>query len=281
LATQLTSGEYAVTQSWSQETEFERPYYVRVPTNAKREKLPVFIFLHGNGGNAKGSMNQSMKRYPTISSRYVMVFAQGYKKSWNIVSERSKADDLGFIETIIRHLATYDNVQPDSFSIMGVSNGSALVNQLAIECKLPNIRNYVSSVSPLNLFQHDGENFRAKGDDNNYQTPVIPATGKRLMNISGTEDRLIPYQGGPSERIPAKDGKLGFVGAEKSIYLWAKQMGEKGPKLKTPSRIEGNLELFSYLTGAVIHYKVVDQGHGATRAITEKILLSFLEATNQ
>jgi poly(3-hydroxybutyrate) depolymerase len=117
---------------------------------------------------------------------------------------------------IIRPLATYDNVQPDSFSIMGVSNGAALVNQLAIECNSPNIRNYVSSVSPLNLFQHDGKNFRAKGENNNYGTTVIPAAGKRLMNISGTEDRLLPYGGVPSDRIPAKDGKLGFVDAEES-----------------------------------------------------------------
>ena len=279
-ATDLTSGEYSVVQSWSQETEFERPYYVRVPMGDDQGKWPVFVFLHGNGGNAKGSMNQSMKRYPTISSRYVMVFAEGYQKSWNIVSERSKADDLGFVEAIIQHLASYDNVQPNSFSIMGVSNGAALVNQLAIESQSPNIQNYVSSVSPLNLYQHDGKFFRAKGEDNNYETPVIPETGKRLMNISGTEDRLVPYEGGPSNRIPAKDGKLAFVGAEESIYLWAKQMGYKGPKLKTPSRIKDNIEVFSYLNGDVIHYKVLNEGHGATRAISEETLLSFLEGTD-
>ena len=31
--------------------------------------------------------------------------------------------------------------------------------------------------------------------------------------------------GVPSEHIPAKDGKLAFVDAEESIFLWAKQMG--------------------------------------------------------
>ena len=56
-----------------------------------------------------------------------MVFAQGYRESWNIVSERSKADDRGFIEAIVLKLATFKNVDSNDFTIMGVSNGAALV----------------------------------------------------------------------------------------------------------------------------------------------------------
>lgn len=275
--TRLSSGEYFVTQSWSQEKNYQRPYYVRVPDRAD-QKLPVFIFLHGNGGSAKGAMNGFMRTHTTMSARYVMVFAEGYQKSWNIVSERSKADDLGFIEEIVKKLATYENVQPNSFSIMGNSNGAALVNQLAIESRLPNIRNYVSAVSPLNVYQHDGKNFRAKGADNNYQDVAEPAVGRRLMNISGTKDELVPYHGGLSKRIPAKGGKLGFVDAEESIYLWARQMGTGGGKLDEPRR-EDNLAIFSYLDGDVVHYKVMGAGHNAGRAISEKRLLDFLEGS--
>ena len=77
-------------------------------------------------------------------------------------------------------------------------------------------------------------------------------TGKRLMNISGTEDKLIPYRGGPSKVIPAKDGKLAFVDAEESIFLWARQMGYEGEKLTEPTEVDGKLEIFSYLGGDVI-----------------------------
>ena len=276
-AEQLKSGAYYITQSWSQETAFKRLYYVSVPERPNQQKFPVFIFLHGHGGNAKKAMDEFMRRHTTMASRYVMVFANGYKTGWNIMSEHSKADDLGFIEAIVKKLSTYDNIQKDNFSVMGNSNGAALVNQLAIESKLPNLRNYVSAVSPLNVYQHDGKNFKAKGADNNYQAIAIPMTGKRLMNISGTTDDLVPYHGGPSKYIPAKDGKLGFVDAEESIFLWARQMGYDGEKLSRPSRIDGNLEIFSYLNGDVIHYKVVDAGHGASEVISEKILLEFLE----
>ena len=276
-AKQLKSGAYYITQSWSQETAFKRLYYVSVPERPNQQKFPVFIFLHGHGGNAKKAMDEFMRRHTTMASRYVMVFANGYKTGWNIMSEHSKADDLGFIEAIVKKLSTYDNIQKDNFSVMGNSNGAALVNQLAIESKLPNLRNYVSAVSPLNVYQHDGKNFKAKGADNNYQAIATPMTGKRLMNISGATDDLVPYRGGLSKYIPAKDGKLGFVDAEESIFLWARQMGYDGEKLSRPSRIDGKLEIFSYLNGDIIHYKVVDAGHGASEVISEKILREFLE----
>ena len=274
---ELTSGEYFVTQSWSQEKDFQRPYYVNVPPRVGKQRLPVLIFLHGNGGNGKGAMNGFLRRHRTLANRYITVFPDGYLKSWNIVSERSKADDRGFIEAVIQDMLAFDNVRADNFSIMGSSNGSALVNQLLIESQLPNVRNYVAVVSPLNVFQHDGQNFRTKGENNQYEKPATPRIGKRIMSVSGTEDRLVPYRGGPSRVIPAKGGKLGFVEAEESIFLWAKAMGYRGGKLARPSRTSGKLEVYSYLNGDVIHYKVVGEGHGAGRAIDEKTLLRFLE----
>lgn len=276
---QLQSGEYFITQTWSQEQNFRRPYFVNVPesTAIRSQKLPVFIFLHGNGGNAKNAMRGWLRSRPGIASRYIMVFAQGYRESWNIVSERSKADDRAFIESIVKNLAEYRNVSSSDFTIMGNSNGAALVNQLAIESRLPNIRSYISGVSPLNEWQYDGENFKVKGDDNNYRKATTPMTGKRLLNISGTDDRLVPYTGGSSSVIPAKDGKLAFLHAEDSTFLWAKAMGYRGKRLSRPSRVDGNLSVFSYLDGDVIHYRVSGEGHGATGAIDEATLLQFLE----
>lgn len=273
---QLKSGEYFVTQSWSQEENFRRPYFVNIPRQPANKKLPVLIFLHGNGGNAERAMQGFMRGRKKIASQFILVFAQGYRESWNIVSERSKADDLGFIEAIVSKLASFENVDSNNFTIMGSSNGAALVNQIAIESKLPNIRNYISGVSQLNVWQHDGNNFKAKGADNNYRKSATPATGKRLLNISGAKDNLVPYQGGTSRGIPAKNGKLGFVAAEKSTYLWARQMGYSGEQLTKPSDIFENVEVFRYLDGDVIHCKVTNEGHGATHGIGEELLLNFL-----
>lgn len=274
----LKSGSYFIRQSWSQATDYPRPYFVNVPNGPTGQTYPVLIFLHGNGGNAREVMQVFLRNRRQLASKYIMVFAQGYQESWNIVSERSKADDKAFIESIVLTLASFQNVQKDSFSIMGASNGAALVNQLLIESRLSNIRNYISGVSPLNVWQYDGKQFKYKGADNNYREPASPMKGKRLLNISGTNDELVPYEGGLSKHIPAKGGKLGFLPAEESTYLWAKEMGETGEKLSSPSRREGKVEVFSYLEGDVVHYKFIGVGHGATHEISDQSLLNFLES---
>ena len=159
-------GENAIKQSWSQEKNYARPYWVNIPKLDDGEALPVIIFLHGNGGNARGLQRMILNRYPKVASQSITVFPEGYRESWNIVSERSKADDREFVEAIIRELAERDDVKENDFTIMGISNGAALVNQIAIETKLPNIKNYISAVSPLNGFQYDGKNFKSRGGDN-------------------------------------------------------------------------------------------------------------------
>ncbi len=65
---------------------------------------------------------------------------------------------------------------PNNLSVMGNANAAALVNQLAIECQLPNIRNDITSVSPLIVFQHDGKSFTAKGANNKYSTIAKPVS---------------------------------------------------------------------------------------------------------
>ena len=126
-------GENAIKQSWSQEKNYARPYWVNIPELDDGEALPVIIFLHGNGGNARGLQRMVLNRYPKVASQAITVFPEGYRESWNIVSERSKADDRAFVEAIIRELAERDDVKKNDFTIMGISNGAALVNQIAIE----------------------------------------------------------------------------------------------------------------------------------------------------
>ena len=277
-ADELKSGEFTVTQTWSQETDYKRIYYVNVPESKK--PLPFLIFLHGNGGNAEGAKRHFLRRHPKVSAQYITVFPQGYKASWNIVSERSSAPDLEFIETIATQLSKHSNVKKTGAAIVGSSNGAALVNQIAIETRLENFSHYVTMVSPLNGYQHDGKGFKAKGADNNYTKTITPLKGKHLMNISGTDDRLIPYAGGMSAGIRAKNSKLTFLAAEQSTYLWAKQYGYQGKPLSQATKSDAKFDTFSYLNGAVIHYKVKNEAHGAGRVLTDTMLLEFLNNTN-
>ena len=274
-ALELESGSYTINQDWSQEQDYQRSYFVHVPDS--EEPLPLFIFLHGNGGNAERSMRGFIKRHKKLSKRYNMVFAQGYLKSWNIVSERSQAPDREFIEAIVEDLKEYSNVKDSAAVLMGSSNGAALVNQFAVETKLDHFSHYITVVSQLNAWQHDGIAFKAKGRHNNYTESVVPLKGKCLMNVSGANDQLVPYAGGPSKGIRAKSGKLAFVDAERSTFLWAQHYGYEGEQLSQPSESSEVMDTFSYLDGTVIHCKMNTRAHNAGGALTEVMLLEFLD----
>ena len=279
LASELESGSYMITQDWSQEQDFERSYFVHVPES--EEPLPLFIFLHGNGGNAERSMQGFTRRYKELCKRYNMVFAQGYLKSWNIVSERSQAPDREFIEEIVTELVEYSNVQASGAVLMGSSNGAGLVNQFAIESQLAHFSHYITVVSQLNSWQHDGSAFKAKGSDNNYTKSAVPLRGKCLLNVSGANDLLVPYAGCPSTGIRAKEGKLAFVDAERSTFLLAQHYGYEGLQLREPTESGERVDIFSYLNGAVVHYKMNRRAHDAGSGLTEAMLLEFLNQSCQ
>ena len=97
------------------------------------------------------------------------------------------------------------------------------------------------------------------------------------MNVSGANDQLVPYAGGPSKGIRAKSGKLAFVDAERSTFLWAQHYGYEGEQLSQPSESSEVMDTFSYLDGTVIHCKMNTRAHNAGGALTEVMLLEFLD----
>ena len=112
-------------------------------------------------------------------------------------------------------------------------------------------------VSPLNTNQYrDGAFFAYPYEQS---APVTPVTGRRIMNVAGTEDGLIPYNGGR--------GVAGytFVSSEDSIFAWARHMGYTGNQLMEgiPDGENMNLVGFSYLFGDVVHYKLIGGRHNA------------------
>ena len=280
-AENLTSKVAFIRQSWAQETDYPRPYHVFMPEKAQSKPLKLILFLHGNGGTPLGAKKQFFRQFPHFAQHYACVFPEGYAKSWNIVSEASKADDLAFIESIIQRLLQYDNVVKTHVTVIGSSNGAAMVNQLAIESQMPQIKNLVTLVSPLNEFQHDGAFFRKRGPNNGYTEAAQPLRGRRLMNVSGAMDRLVPYDGGPSSRIPAKGGRLAFLPAETSTFLWAQCMGFEGNSPQESMDANASMELFRYLNGDIIHIKIPDKGHNAGSFLTEKTLRDFLGGSNE
>ena len=108
---------------------FLRTAEVIIPATPVGEKVPVIIHLHGNGG--EGDTNELGSWLGDVA---VIVSATGYQKSWNVVNEKSKANDVSFILDLIAKVgAEIPAADMKNVAILGTSNGAALIYRLIIE----------------------------------------------------------------------------------------------------------------------------------------------------
>ena len=150
------------------------------------------------GGN-KENWIPTLKK-STDTKAFIGIYPQGYLESWNLGSEPSKADDTEFVNRIVIELQAYPNLNFDKMYAIGTSNGSALVNQLAIATShFKAIAPIVSQLIESQIFHSDMQ-------------PIS------IYQVCGAEDDLIPIEGGTT---------LGhvFLDALESAKKWANQFG--------------------------------------------------------
>jgi poly(3-hydroxybutyrate) depolymerase len=264
----LVNGDVlTIRQTWSQEPNgFVRTTDVLVPSG--EGPFPVVIMLHGMGGDS--NFVKSICAQTPHFDNVIRVAPNGYLKSWNDDTEPSKAPDVAFIRDLINRLKTYDNVDAGKISLLGFSNGSALINRLLIELDGAAFQKAACVVAQMIAqMYHDGSFWYNATGNNNYDQKITPAPGRKIISISGTADPIVPYLGG--------DSVVGtqFLDCQESIYRFAQAMGEDGPQIADADGIPGNLNdsdstndyspqfvKYSYLKGEVIHYKLIGGGHG-------------------
>lgn len=247
-----------------------RTFTVSVPPVDLRA-YPVLIVLHGNGGNGRGEIER-YQRDAQLSSKYVLVAPDGSKNSWNVVNEESKLDDVGFVgKTLLDHLATFSNVKP-VFTIAGNSNGAALVNRILIENDDARIMTAVTTVSQLNGKQYRDGKFYIGGSDNVYTTVKQKLTKRRLLQITGAEDTLIPA----TAKMAGIPGLGVMVSWDDSAFVYARAYGFSGAKASV--RDSADKQSVSY-AGLVDASNFKQGGHGTGGKQGWPTVLAFLRSS--
>ena len=162
----------------------KRKFRIYLPENYDKNELhPVVIALHGRLGKGRQMEKSSLFNPIADENDVIMVYPDGYKKSWNDGRGEGPAaddniDDVGFINALINLIIGDYGVDDSRVYVCGMSNGGFMSMRLAHELN-DRIAAFGSVTGSL------GTNYNGVLDQ------PVP-----VMLIAGTEDPLVPYTGG-------------------------------------------------------------------------------------
>jgi polyhydroxybutyrate depolymerase len=189
----------------------ERRYLVHEPAGwDHKQALPVLLFFHGGGGTAGG--NDKLAHIVGFCDRnhILLVCPEGLKRHWNDgrkIKRVDNFDDVGFIDRMIVQITSRWHVDKSRIYATGISNGGFFSQYLAI--MLPQKIAAVASVAAT-LSQ-------------DVYSSAKPTHAVPIMFILGTEDPLVPFQGGEIKIGPIHRGKV--VSAVDAVSFWVRVNG--------------------------------------------------------
>ncbi len=195
---------------------YERKYIIYKPSSIeKSKKLPLLIALHGGGGTSKQLITHTKHRFNQLADveKYYVVYPQGLEKGWNDgrndlnqFATVNNIDDVGFIQRLIRNLQSKYNIDEKRIFVTGISNGGFMSFRLACE-----LEDEINAIAPLTATISEDVFKNCNGNSN---------VGLMLMN--GTEDPIVPYDGGYVELFGKKRGKI--TSTQRTIDRWREKL---------------------------------------------------------
>ncbi|MEO1228631.1 MAG: PHB depolymerase family esterase [Myxococcota bacterium] len=173
-----------------------RSYILRIPPRYDpSDPVPLVLAFHGFTSNPQAQ--EWLSRLTPLAERegFVVAYPQGVVNSWNGgaccgVASTTDVDDVGFAAALVEHLSSELCIDARRVYAMGFSNGGFLSHRLA--CERPEVFAAVGSVAGL--------------------LTVSPcATPVPVLQIHGTDDNVVPYNG---------NALLGFPSVRETIEAW-------------------------------------------------------------
>jgi polyhydroxybutyrate depolymerase len=150
---------------------------------AGNEAKPLIVALHGGGGSAREFKHSSALSRIAVPAGVVVVYPETIGRTWNdgrkkgFRRQRETADDVGFLKALVGDLVAKGIVDPSRVVFTGISNGGMMSFNMACVSGLA-----VYGIAPVSANMNEGLD--------------CSRTKARLLNIVGTEDKIVPMAGG-------------------------------------------------------------------------------------
>jgi polyhydroxybutyrate depolymerase len=237
-----------------------RAYLLYTPRNAGalKGKRPLVFVLHGGGGTHRHMVRSSKGKFHELADRdgFYVVYPNAVDKIWDFgegeISESlpRRVDDLGFFKALLATLLDRHPLDAERVYATGISRGGQASYFLA--CKTRSFRAIAPVAMPLPAFLRD-------------DCVEGPPVGLAVLN--GTEDPLVPYQGGQIDLFGQDRGQV--LSTDETVRLWRERNGcaahpaerRRIDKLRDGTRIEKSVWSSDCPEAPVTLYRIEGGGH--------------------
>ena len=188
-----------------------RTYYFHVPPALSRSRLlPLVLAFHGGGGTP--AIIERESKFSDLADRegFLVAYPEGIHKTWNdgrgvkaIAAQKDNVDDIGFITALINDVARLHKVDRKRIFATGISNGGIFSHYLAA-----NLSPQIAAIAPV-----------AGGLSESLRDKFNPEKPVSVLIFHGTQDPMVPYNGGGITVLGAKRGRI--IGTEDAARKWA------------------------------------------------------------
>ena len=195
----------------------ERNYIVHLPPKEKMNgSVPLLFHLHGGGGTAKGTAGLTFGRFNELADRdgFIVVYPNAINKNWNdgrkledVIAWKEDIDDVGFITAIVDKLKQKYKIDSKRIFTTGMSNGGFMTSRLLCD--------------RADIFS--GGAILTASLSKDYMPKCDPEKPVAVMVMNGTEDPLVPYDGGLIKVFRKTRGEI--VSTDEIVDFWKDKNG--------------------------------------------------------
>lgn len=255
--------------------KYERTYWVHLPPNVEKAKdLAILFVLHGGSGTAKGMSGFTYGRFNELADQnnFIVVYPQGVGRHWNdgrksnkTKSWRENVDDVGFLVEIVNSLKKKYRIDSEKVFTSGISNGGFMSTRLLCDRS--------------DVFKGGAVVTATISED--YFPNCKPKNNVGVLVMNGTDDPMVPYDGGEAQVLWSKRGKV--ISTDDYLEFWRKHNGCDSKKTivdlpdKENDGTSVSKQTFNKCKkgGDVVLYKINGGGHtwaGGLEILSERLL---------
>jgi poly(3-hydroxybutyrate) depolymerase len=210
---------------------------------------------------------------------HILIGIQGFVNSWNVSMEVSNGPDIDMIVEMIAKLKIYNNVDETKIRILGQSNGGALALRAAIEIRDLSVDVIACLISQTNTDQYRDSRFYYPSNEletgdsypnDGYDQFRNPIPQRRILQLNGMQDFVVPFVGGGSNIIANSPT---FLSANDSSYRFAQATNYTGFQLTGGFAYGPNSRISDY--GKVVWMR--DQAGHTVTADMRRLINKYFE----